>query len=57
MVEAVAAVMDQTAAAAGEVVLFQDGDFEAGVGEAGGGGDAAYAGAWEDVLASCSRWV
>jgi len=37
LVEAVATVVDETAAAAGEVVLFQDGDFEAGVGKAGGG--------------------
>jgi hypothetical protein len=46
LVEAVAFVVDQAAAAAGEGVLFEDGDFEAGFGEAGGGADAAYSGAY-----------
>ena len=37
LVEAVALVVDQAAAAAGEGVLLEDGDFEAGFGEACGG--------------------
>ena len=36
----------QAAAAAGEVVLLEDGDVEAGFGEAGGGCYAACSGAW-----------
>jgi hypothetical protein len=48
LVEAMAFVVDQAAAAAGEGVLLEDGDFEAGFGEAGGGADAAYSGAWID---------
>lgn len=51
LIEAVALVVDQAAAAAGEGVLLEDGDFEAGFGEAGGGADAAYSGAYiENVL-------
>lgn len=46
LVEAVAFVVDQAAAPAGEGVLFEDGDAEAGFGEACGGCYAAYAGAW-----------
>jgi len=37
LVEAVAFVVDEAAAAAGEGVLLEDGDFEAGFGEACGG--------------------
>ena len=45
MVEAVARVgVDEAPAPAGEGVLFEDGDGESGFGQAGGGGDAAYAG-------------
>lgn len=45
LVKAVAIFMDETAAAAREGILFQEGDFEAGVREAGGCCNAAYAGA------------
>lgn len=47
MVEAVLAIgaVEETAATAGEAVLFEESDAEAGAGEAGGGRDAADAGA------------
>lgn len=45
MIESVAIMVDETAAATGEVVLFEDGDVEAGASEAGCGADAANAGA------------
>lgn len=45
MVEAVAFVVDEAAAAAGESVLFENGYVEASFGETGGGADAADAGA------------
>jgi hypothetical protein len=49
LIEAVAfRRVNETAAAAGEVVLFEDGDVEAGMGEAGGGACTANTCAWED---------
>lgn len=51
MVEAVAFMVDKTAASARERVLFEDGDFEAGFCESSGGCYAAYACAWWEVLA------
>ena len=50
LIEAVALVVDQAAAAAGEGVLLEYGDFEAGFGEARGGADAAYSGAYIDKM-------
>jgi hypothetical protein len=41
----VAALVDEGATAAGEVVLLDDGDAQAGFGEAGGEGDASSSGA------------
>lgn len=46
MVEAVAGVVDETAAAAGEVVLFEDSDGKACFGETGCCCYASYSGAW-----------
>lgn len=48
LVEAVALVVHEGAAAAGEGVLFEDGDGEACFGKAGGEGYAAGAGADDD---------
>ena len=45
LVEAVARVVQEAAAAAGEGVFLEERHGEAGVGEAGGGRYAAYAGA------------
>lgn len=50
MVEAVAFVVDEAAAASREGVFLDDGYVEAGFGETGGGADAADAGAWEECL-------
>jgi hypothetical protein len=47
LVEAVAFGVEQAAATAGEGVFFEDGHGETGFRETGGGGDAAYTGAWE----------
>jgi hypothetical protein len=52
LVEAVALVVDERAATAGEVVLFDDGDAQAGFGEARGEGYAAGSSAWRVTLAT-----